>query len=96
MKLQAKNLIEQYKIPEKFALLAPIARGKHQGKAKHWEHFNELVAPLRAKGVEPIVFSFFERGSLSKGGLPRRNYLAAHHSGKLCSHCETGSGRCRQ
>ena len=27
----AKNLIEQYKIPEKFALLAPIARGKHQG-----------------------------------------------------------------
>ena len=50
----AKNLIEQYKIPEKFALIAPIARGKHQGKAKHWEHFNELAAPLRAKGVEPL------------------------------------------
>lgn len=62
----AKNLIEQYKIPEKFALLAPIARGKHQGKAKHWEHFNELVAPLRAKGVEPIVFPSLREEALAK------------------------------
>lgn len=71
----AKNLIEQYKIPEKFALLAPIARGKHQGKAKHWEHFNELVAPLRAKGVEPIVFPSLREEALAKAACPDATIL---------------------
>ena len=71
----AKNLIEQYKIPEKFALLAPIARGKHQGKAKHWEHFNELVAPLRAKGVEPIVFPSLREEPLAKAACPDATIL---------------------
>lgn len=71
----AKNLIEQYKIPEKFALLAPIARGKHQGKAKHWEHFNELVAPLREKGVEPIVFPSLREETLAKAACPDATIL---------------------
>lgn len=71
----AKNLIEQYQIPEKFALLAPIARGKHQGKAKHWEHFNELVAPLRAKGVEPIVFPSLREEALAKAACPDATIL---------------------
>lgn len=71
----AKNLIEQYKIPEEFALLAPIARGKHQGKAKHWEHFNELVAPLRAKGVEPIVFPSLREEALAKAACPDATIL---------------------
>lgn len=71
----AKNLIEQYKIPEKFALLAPIARGKHQGKAKHWEHFNELVAPLRAKGFEPIVFPSLREEALAKAACPDATIL---------------------
>lgn len=71
----AKNFIEQYKIPEKFALLAPIARGKHQGKAKHWEHFNELVAPLRAKGVEPIVFPSLREEALAKAACPDATIL---------------------
>lgn len=71
----AKNLIEQYKIPEKFALLAPIARGKHQGKAKHWEHFNELVAPLREKGVEPIVFPSLREEALAKAACPDATIL---------------------
>ena len=71
----AKNLIEQYKIPEEFALLAPIARGKHQGKVKHWEHFNELVAPLRAKGVEPIVFPSLREEALAKAACPDATIL---------------------
>lgn len=71
----AKNLIEQYKIPEKFALLAPIARGKHQGKVKHWEHFNELVAPLRGKGIEPIVFPSLREEALAKAACPDTTIL---------------------
>ena len=71
----AKNLIEQYKIPEKFALLAPIARGKHQGKVKHLEHFNELVAPLRGKGIEPIVFPSLREEALAKAACPDATIL---------------------
>lgn len=52
----ARNLIEEHGIPKRFALLAPIARGLHHGKEKHWKHFNELCQPLRSKGIEPIVF----------------------------------------
>ena len=71
----AKNLIEQYKIPAKFALLAPIARGKHHGKVKHWEHFNELVTPLRDKGVEPIVFPSLREEALAKAACPDATIL---------------------
>lgn len=71
----AKNLIEQYQIPEKFALLAPIARGKHRGQVKHWEHFNELVAPLRERGMEPIVFPSMREEDLAKAACPDATIL---------------------
>lgn len=71
----AKNLIEQYNIPERFALLAPIARGKHHGKAKHWEHFNELVVPLRNRGIEPIIFPSAREEDLAKAACPDATIL---------------------
>ena len=71
----AKNLIEQYKIPARFALLAPIARGKHQGKVKHWEHFNDIVKPLRDKGIEPIVFPSLREEALAKAACPDATIL---------------------
>ncbi len=71
----AKNLIEQYKIPEKFALLAPIARGKHHGQIKHWQHFNELVAPLRDHGIEPIVFPSVREEAQAKEACPDATIL---------------------
>jgi heptosyltransferase-2 len=52
----ARNIILGHGIPEKFAILAPVARGLHKGQNKHWPHFNELCAPLREMGVAPIVF----------------------------------------
>ena len=71
----AKNLIEQYKIPARFALLAPIARGKHQGKVKHWKHFNDLVSPLRDKGIAPIVFPSLREEALAKEACPDATIL---------------------
>lgn len=52
----ARNLIKSLGLPERFALLAPVARGLHHGQPKHWAHFNELCAPLRERGIEPIIF----------------------------------------
>ena len=71
----AKNLIEQYKIPDKFALLAPVARGKHNGKEKNWPHFNELVAPLKEHGIEPIIFPSQREEDLAKQACPDATIL---------------------
>ena len=53
----ARNLMEKFHIPERcYAILAPVARGLQDGKVKQWPHFNDLVAPLKEMGVEPIIF----------------------------------------
>lgn len=66
----ARNLMLELKIPANFALLAPIARGLHHGKQKHWTHFNELCAPLRAMGIEPIVFPSAHEIDLVRDACP--------------------------
>ena len=71
----AKNLIEQFNIPKKFALLAPVASGKHKGKVKSWSHFNDLVAPLRELGIEPIVFPSAREEELAKQACPDATIL---------------------
>ena len=81
----AKNLIEQYKIPNKFALLAPIARGKHNGKDKNWPHFNELVKPLRKLGIEPIVFPSQREEDLAKKACPDATHLPSTTLGNYAS-----------
>lgn len=52
----ARNLIASLNLPERFALLAPVAKGLHHGQPKQWAHFNELCGPLRERGIEPVVF----------------------------------------
>ncbi len=52
----ARNLINKINLPEKFAILAPIAKGRHEGKEKYWRHFNDLVQPLKERGLLPVVF----------------------------------------
>lgn len=81
----AKNLIEQYKIPKKFALLAPIARGKHNGKDKNWPHFNDLVKPLRDLGVEPIVFPSPREEASAKQACPDATILPPTTLGNFAS-----------
>lgn len=66
----ARNLMTEHNIPENFALLAPIARGLHHGKVKQWGHFNELCEPLRAKGIEPIVFPSVREEEANKTACP--------------------------
>lgn len=71
----ARNLMTQYNIPEKFVLLAPIARGLHHGKEKQWKHFNELCAPLREKGLEPIIFPSVREEEANKKACPDATIL---------------------
>lgn len=71
----AKNLIAQYGIPKRFALLAPVARGLHKGRQKHWPHFNDLCKPLRDLGIEPVVFPSVREESLAKQLCPDAMHL---------------------
>lgn len=71
----ARNLMLQYNIPEKFVLLAPIARGLHHGKEKQWKHFNKLCGPLREKGYEPIIFPSVREEEANKKACPDATIL---------------------
>lgn len=71
----ARNLIEKHSIPEKFALLAPVARGLHHGKIKHWPYFNALCPILRSLGIEPIVFPSPREEKLNQKACPDATIL---------------------
>lgn len=71
----ARNLIARHNIPERFALLAPIARGLHHGKEKQWPHFNALCAPLRAMGIEPIIFPSVREEEANRQACPDATIL---------------------
>lgn len=49
----ARNLAAKIGLPKRYAILAPIAKGRHEGKEKYWRHFKELCKPLRDRGIEP-------------------------------------------
>lgn len=66
----AKNLMAQANLTGRFAVLAPVARGTHQGKVKSWEHFNALTGPLRELGIEPVVFPSVREEELCKAACP--------------------------
>lgn len=70
-----KNIFEALGLPENFALLAPVARGKHKGKVKSWSHFNDLVAPLREAGIEPLVFPSVREEELCRAACPDARIL---------------------
>lgn len=42
---------------------------------KHWEHFNDIVKPLRYKGIEPIVFPSLREEALAKAACPDATIL---------------------
>ena len=79
----ARNVIAQCGIPANYALLAPIARGLHHGKEKHWKHFNELCRPLRDMGIEPVVFPAAREVELAKAACPDAKFALRHLSALL-------------
>lgn len=71
----ARNLRREYSIPERYAILAPVARGLHKGQVKYWSHFNDLCAPLRAMGIEPIVIPSVREEEQAKALCPDAMFL---------------------
>ena len=71
----AKNIRREYHIPERYAILAPVARGLHKGRPKYWSHFNELCAPLREMGIEPVVIPSTREVEQAKSLCPDATFL---------------------
>lgn len=84
----AKNLREKFHIPEKFALIAPIARGIHQGKIKHWTEINSVVKPLRDMGIEPIVLPSPDEIADAKIACPDATHLPPTNLGTYAALCQ--------
>ena len=83
----AKNLKEKFNIPEKFALIAPIARGVHHGKIKHWIHINSVVNPLREMGIEPIVMPAPDEIEDAKIACPDARHFPPTNFGTYAALC---------
>ena len=71
----AKNIRREYHVPERYAILAPVARGLHKGRPKYWSHFNELCAPLRKMGIEPVVIPSVREVEQAKALCPDAMFL---------------------
>ncbi|MCD8338680.1 MAG: glycosyltransferase family 9 protein [Burkholderiales bacterium] len=87
----ARNLIDRIQLPEKFAILAPIAKGRHEGKAKYWRHFNELVEPLKARGLTPVIFPAEDEYEASRLSCPDANIYEPTSIGNFASLCSKAS-----
>ena len=83
----ARNLIKEHNIAERFALLAPVARGLHHGKKKSWDHFNALCGPLRDMGVEPIVFPSPHEEDEARAACPDARILPPTTLGNYAALC---------
>ncbi len=84
----AKNLRQEHQIPEKYALIAPVARGIHNGKIKHWVHMNALCAPLREMGIEPIVLPSPDEIEAARAACPDARHLSPTNLGTYAALCK--------
>ncbi len=87
----AKNLMTKYGIAKRYAVLAPVARGLQDGRNKSWSHFNDLVEPLRALGIEPIVFPNKEEAEAARAACPDASHFPPTTLGNfaaICKHAE--------
>jgi heptosyltransferase-2 len=51
----AQSALRDQGVSGNYALIAPVATGRHHGRAKHWEHFAELAPALHARGLQAIA-----------------------------------------
>ena len=58
-----------------FVLLAPVARGTHRGRAKHWPHFGALPALLAARGLASVAAPPADEAAATRAALPAATLL---------------------
>lgn len=71
----AEEIVARHSL-EKFALLAPVAKGLHHGKCKEWPHFNELARMLKTSGTIPVVIPTLDEEAQARKACPEALFLS--------------------
>lgn len=82
----AEEIISKYSL-DKFALLAPVAKGLHHGKCKEWPHFNQLAAMLKNSGMTPVVIPTPDEEAQARKACPDALFLSPVNLGVFATLC---------
>jgi heptosyltransferase-2 len=66
----ARAALEAAGVARPFALLAPLARGTHHGRAKHWPHFGVLPGLLAERGLTSVAAPPADEAAATRAVLP--------------------------
>ena len=82
----AEAIVAQHSL-EKFALLAPVAKGLHHGKCKEWPHFNQLASMLKNSGTTPVVIPTPDEEAQARKACPDALFLSPVNLGVFAALC---------
>lgn len=83
----AEAIVDEHSL-EKFAILAPVAKGLHHGKCKEWPHFNELAVMLKKSGTTPVVIPTPDEEAQAKKTCPEALFLSPVNLGVFAALCK--------
>jgi heptosyltransferase-2 len=72
---EAQQALREQGVDGSYALLAPVAAGRHRGQAKHWAHFAELLPVLGARGLQAIAAPPPAEAAAVRAALPTATLL---------------------
>src|SRR5262245_48598565 len=73
--VQARATLDACGVAQPYVLMAPVATGLHQGQAKHWEHFDELVPVLHERGLHAVAAPPAREADAVRSALPGATLL---------------------
>jgi heptosyltransferase-2 len=74
-RVAAESLRRTGRVADRYALVAPVATGLHRGRVKHWEHFAQLMAVLRDRGLQPVAAPPAAEVDAARAALPGATIL---------------------
>ena len=72
---EAQQALREQGIDAPFALLAPVAAGRHHGHAKHWAHFADLLPVLANRGLQVVAAPPPAEAAAVRAALPTATLL---------------------
>lgn len=82
---RAGALLQQHRVPARFALVAPIATGLHRGRSKEWPQFDAMVRALQATGLPSVVVPTAEESAAARRAVPTATMLPPVPLGTLAA-----------
>jgi heptosyltransferase II len=72
---QAQTTLREQGVRGAYALLAPVATGRHHGQVKHWAHFAALMPALHERGLQAVVAPPSQEADAVRAAMPEATLL---------------------